>query len=90
MTYNGTGYVAANGTEYMGFDVVFNVTNQNQSQIVNFQWGPYGPTTNLPSPTTVSLYGGEVTMNWTTTSSAYPYLTGSAAFLNIQVKTLSG
>jgi hypothetical protein len=88
--YNGTGYVAANGTEYMGFDVVFSVTNQSLSQTVIFQWGPYGPTTNLPSPTTVSLYGGAVTMNWTTTSSAYPYVSGPAAFLNILVKTPSG
>ena len=87
MVYNGTGYAAANGTVYMGFDVVFNVTNQTQSQIVNFQWGPYGPTTNLPSPTTASLYGGAVTMNWTATSSAFPYVTGPAAFLNVLVKT---
>jgi len=90
MIYNGTGYGAANGTEYLGFDVVFSVTNQTQSQVVVFQWGPYGPTTNLPSPTTASLYGGVVTMNWTATSSAYPYVTGPAAFLNILVKTSSG
>ena len=93
MVYNGTGYVAADGTAYPGFEVVFSVTNQTQSQTVIFGWSPITPVgapAYLPSPTTASLYGGAVTMNWTTGSSAYPHLSGPAAFLNILVKIPSG
>ena len=89
LVYNATGYAAGNGTIYGGFDVVFDVANQTQSQTVIFQWGLSGPTKDLPSPTNASLYGGAVTMSWTATSSAYPYATGPAAFLNILVKTPS-
>ncbi len=93
MVYNGTGYVAADGAAYPGFEVVFSVTNQIQSQTVIFGWSPITPVgapAYLPSPTTASLYGGAVTMNWTTSSSAYPHVTGPAAFLNILVKIPSG
>jgi len=86
LVYNNTGYVSPNGSKYTGFDVVFNVTNQTQSQLVIFQWAA-GKSTGLPSLATASLYGGSVKMTWSTSSSAYSYVTGPAVFLDVLVKT---
>jgi len=90
MVYNDTAYVAANGTQYPGFDVVFKVANktQSQTQVVISEWSaltPLRPTSNLPSPATVAVYRGVVMMGWTTNSSAYPDVKGPAAFLTVTV-----
>jgi hypothetical protein len=77
IVYNGTGYISANGTQYMGFDVVLNVSHSGASQTANFQWNPYGPDNDLPSPVNVSLYGGAVTMGWSTNSSGLFLLVGA-------------
>jgi len=90
MVYNDTGYVGANGTQYPGFDVVFNIANktQSQTQIIVFEWSPLtplGPVSTLPSPDNASAYHGIVMMDWTTISPAYPNVKGPAAFLTVIV-----
>jgi hypothetical protein len=90
MVYNDTGYVGANGTQYPGFDVVFNIANrtQTQAQIVVFEWSsltPLRPVSSLPSPDNASVYHGIVMMGWTATSPAYPSVKGPAAFLTVTV-----
>ena len=55
MIYNDTGYVDANGTQYPGFEVVFDIANRTQSetQVVAFGWSPITPpgnTSRLPTP----------------------------------------
>jgi hypothetical protein len=90
MIYNDTGYVSANGTQYPGFDVVFKIANetQSQTQTVVFEWNPLtplGPVSHLPLPLTASTYHGIVMMDWTTTSPAYPNAKGPAAFLTVTV-----
>jgi hypothetical protein len=90
MVYNDTGYVGANGTQYPGFAVVFDIANetQSQTQVIVFEWSPLtalGPASSLPSPGTASAYHGTVMMGWTTTSSAYPDVKGFIAFLTVTV-----
>lgn len=90
MIYNDTGYVGANGTQYPGFEVVFNVANrtQSQTQVVMFGWSaitPAGSSSTIPTPGTASLYLGTVTMGWSMTSPAYPDVKGPVAFLTVTV-----
>jgi hypothetical protein len=90
MIYNDTGYVNANGTQYPGFDVVFNIANrtQSQTQVVVFGWSPLtslGTTSSLPLPAFASTYRGMVRMEWTATSPVYPNVKGSALFLTVTV-----
>ena len=90
MIYNDTGYVGANGTQYPGFEVVFNIANRTQSetQVVAFGWSsitPLGGTSRLPTPASASVYSGFVTMEWTANSSAYPNVKGQIAFLTVTV-----
>jgi len=90
MVYNDTGYVGANGTQYPGFDVVFNIANktQSQTQIAVFEWSsltPLHPVSGPPLPDNVSVYHGIVMMDWTTASSAYPSVKGPALFLTVTV-----
>jgi hypothetical protein len=79
MIYNDTGYVDANGTQYPGFEVVFDIANRTQSetQVVAFGWSPITPPGNTSS--------GFVTMEWTAASSAYPNVKGQVAFLTLTV-----
>ena len=91
--YNGTGYtVSSNGTAtmYPGYSMIFNLTLHNKSMIVAFAWAPpcnmnlglpcfTGLT--LPSPNSLSVFNGTVTMNW--------YIKDRTLYLTVLLKNLS-
>jgi|GEM_PF-2117013 hypothetical protein len=87
--YNGTGYItSSNGTATMfpGYGMIFNLTFRNITAVATFAWAPPCGTNAglpcfrgvaLPSPNSLSLFGGDVHMRW--------YVEGHSLYLTVWI-----